>query len=229
MKTYEICRRQLALGLGFLFLALLLSMNQVQKQWEALAERIAPSLLRFHILANSDSPADQQVKLEVRSLILDYIQELLPDRQGKEETIRCLREQKAAIEETASQYLAQRGYPYKAALEITRCYFPTRVYDNMVIPCGQYDAARITLGKGDGHNWWCVLYPRFCFVDAACKEIPQESRNQLRNQINQDDYLALENHRPDFEFRFRLFPSFSFSKSPNPDYSTAASPVTPQS
>lgn len=229
MKTYEICRRQLALGLGFLFLALLLSMNQVQKQREALAERIAPSLLRFHILANSDSPADQQVKLEVRSLILDYIQELLPDRQGKEETIRCLREQKAAIEETASQYLAQRGYPYKAALEITRCYFPTRVYDNMVIPCGQYDAARITLGKGDGHNWWCVLYPRFCFVDAACKEIPQESRNQLRNQINQDDYLALENHRPDFEFRFRLFPSFSFSKSPNPDYSTAASPVTPQS
>ena len=229
MKTYEICRRQLALGLGFLFLALLLSMNQVQKQREALAERIAPSLLRFHILANSDSPADQQVKLEVRSLILDYIQELLPDRQGKEETIRCLREQKAAIEETASQYLAQRGYPYKAALEITRCYFPTRVYDNMVIPCGQYDAARITLGKGDGHNWWCVLYPRFCFVDAACKEIPLESRNQLRNQINQDDYLALENHRPDFEFRFRLFPSFSFSKSPNPDYSTAASPVTPQS
>lgn len=229
MKTYEICRRQLALGLGFLFLALLLSMNQVQKQREALAERIAPSLLRFHILANSDSPADQQVKLEVRSLILDYIQELLHDRQGKEETIRCLREQKAAIEETASQYLAQRGYPYKAALEITRCYFPTRVYDNMVIPCGQYDAARITLGKGDGHNWWCVLYPRFCFVDAACKEIPRESRNQLRNQINQDDYLALENHRPDFEFRFRLFPSFSFSKSPNPDYSTAASPVTPQS
>lgn len=229
MKTYEICRRQLALGLGFLFLALLLSMNQVQKQREALAERIAPSLLRFHILANSDSPADQQVKLEVRSLILDYIQELLPDRQGKEETIRCLREQKAAIEETASQYLAQRGYPYKADLEITRCYFPTRVYDNMVIPCGQYDAARITLGKGDGHNWWCVLYPRFCFVDAACKEIPRESRNQLRNQINQDDYLALENHRPDFEFRFRLFPSFSFSKSPNPDYSTAASPVTPQS
>ena len=227
MKTYEICRRQLALGLGFLFLAL--SMNQVQKQREALAERIAPSLLRFHILANSDSPADQQVKLEVRSLILDYIQELLPDRQGKEETIRCLREQKAAIEETASQYLAQRGYPYKAALEITRCYFPTRVYDNMVIPCGQYDAARITLGKGDGHNWWCVLYPRFCFVDAACKEIPRESRNQLRNQINQDDYLALENHRPDFEFRFRLFPSFSFSKFPNPDYSTAASPVTPQS
>lgn len=229
MKTYQFCRRQLALGLGFLFLALLLSMNQVQQQREALAERIAPSLLRFHILANSDSSADQQVKLEVRSLILDYIQELLPNGQGKEETIRCLREQKAAIEKTASQYLAQRGYPYEAELEITRCYFPTRVYDNMVIPCGEYDAARITLGKGKGHNWWCVLYPRFCFVDAACKEIPQESRSQLRDQINQDDYLALENHRPDFEFRFRLFPSFSFSKSPAPDYSTAASPVMPQS
>lgn len=229
MKTYQFCRRQLALGLGFLFMALLLSMNQVQQQREALAQRIAPSLLRFHILANSDSSADQQVKLEVRSLILDYIQELLPPEKGKKETIHCLREQKATIEKTASQYLAQRGYPYGAELEITRCYFPTRVYDNMVIPCGEYDAARITLGKGKGHNWWCVLYPRFCFVDAACKEIPKESRSQLQNQINQDDYLALENHRPDFEFRFRLFPSFSFSKSPAPDYSTAASPVMPQS
>ena len=88
MKTYQFCRRQLALGLGFLFMALLLSMNQVQQQREALAQRIAPSLLRFHILANSDSPADQQVKLEVRSLILDYIQELLPPEQGKKETIR---------------------------------------------------------------------------------------------------------------------------------------------
>ena len=74
MKTYQFCRRQLALGLGFLFMALLLSMNQVQQQREALAQRIAPALLRFHILANSDSSADQQVKLEVRSLILDYIQ-----------------------------------------------------------------------------------------------------------------------------------------------------------
>ena len=62
MKTYQFCRRQLALGLGFLFMALLLSMNQVQQQREALAQRIAPSLLRFHILANSDSSADQQVK-----------------------------------------------------------------------------------------------------------------------------------------------------------------------
>ncbi len=96
MKTYQFCRRQLALGLGFLFMALLLSMNQVQQQREALAQRIAPALLRFHILANSDSSADQQVKLEVRSLILDYIQELLPPEQGKKETIRCLREQKAA-------------------------------------------------------------------------------------------------------------------------------------
>ena len=102
MKTYQFCRRQLALGLGFLFMALLLSMNQVQQQREALAQRIAPSLLRFHILANSDNSADQQVKLEVRSLILDYIQELLPPEQGKKETIRCLREQKAAIEKTAS-------------------------------------------------------------------------------------------------------------------------------
>ena len=188
MKTYQFCRRQLALGLGFLFMALLLSMNQVQQQREALAQRIAPALLRFHILANSDSSADQQVKLEVRSLILDYIQELLPPEQGKKETIRCLREQKAAIEKTASQYLAQRGYPYGAELEITRCYFPTRVYDNMVIPCGEYDAARITLGKGKGHNWWCVLYPNLCFTNSTCAVVSDDGKEELKEALTAEEY-----------------------------------------
>ena len=197
----------LATALACFLLAFLLSMNRVQSGREALAARLAPSMLRFHILANSDSRSDQAVKLEVRSLLLDYISSHLSAGSDKEATRSYLSDHRAELEAAADRHLKQKGLDYQTTLQLTNCYFPTRVYDDLVIPCGYYDAARIILGKGNGHNWWCVLYPRFCFVDAACKEIPEESRSTLLSQLKQDDVLALEDHRPVVEIRFFLFPS----------------------
>ncbi len=199
------------LALGCFSLSLLVLMGQIRQRQEALADRISPSVLRFHILANSDSKKDQEIKLKVRSLILDYIQTQLPENAGKQETEACLAAKRPAIEARANEYLASHGFDYQAKLQLTRCYFPMRAYGAMVFPCGTYDAARIILGKGKGHNWWCVLYPRFCFVDAVCSEIPDESLAVLRQNIKQDDYLALEDHRPELNIRFRLFPGLSFT------------------
>lgn len=194
------------LALGCFVLAFLLSLGHLQKEREQLADRLSLQVLRFHVLANSDSDSDQAVKLEVRSLILDYIQQLLPRGADKEETAACLSKYQADIEACANRFLEEKGFGYQAHLQLTRSYFPTRVYGNMVFPCGTYDAVRMILGKGEGHNWWCVLYPRFCFVDAVCSEVPEESVKLLRQSLNQDDYLALEDHRPDIHIGFRLFP-----------------------
>lgn len=194
------------LALSCLLLALLLTMAQVQTGREALAGRLSPSLLRFHILANSDSREDQQVKLEVRSLILDYMQGRLGKDTTKAETVQYLLDHKPELQSLADRYLELRGFDYQAELELTSCYFPTRVYDGMVFPCGYYDAARITLGGGSGHNWWCVLYPRLCFVDAACSEVPEESERKLKEELEQGDYLALRDNRPDINIRFLMLP-----------------------
>lgn len=194
------------MGLGCILMGILLWMGQVQGDRERLAERLAPSVLRFHILANSDSDADQEVKLRVRSLILDYVGELLPEDADKAETAACLSRFQDAIEERANRFLAENGFLYQAHMQLTRCYFPTRVYGELVFPCGTYDAVRVTLGKGEGHNWWCVLYPRFCFADAVCSKVPPESMELLRRNVNQDDFLALEDHRPDIKIGFRLIP-----------------------
>lgn len=194
------------LSLGCLLLAMLLTLAQVQKGQEALADRLSPSLLRFHILANSDSGKDQEVKLKVRSLLLDYMQERLGGDADKEETVEYLQNHQSEVEQLADRYLEENGFDYQAKLELTNCYFPTRVYDNLVFPCGNYDAARITLGKGDGHNWWCVLYPRLCFVDAVCSEIPEESERKLAAELEEGDYLALRDNRPKIEIRFLMFP-----------------------
>ncbi len=194
------------LSLSCLLLALVLSMSQVRAGQEALAERLSPSLLRFHILANSDRHEDQQVKLKVRSLILDYMQSHLDKDAGKEETMQYLEDNKAQVEQLADRYLAGEGFGYQARLELTNCYFPARDYGGMVFPCGYYDAARITLGSGKGHNWWCVLYPRLCFVDAACSEIPKDTEAVLREGLKQSDYLALQDNRPKIEIHFLLLP-----------------------
>lgn len=197
------------LSLSCLLLALILSMSQVQKGQEALAAHLSPSLLRFHILANSDSGKDQQVKLEVRSLILDYMQEHLKNDAGKEETMQYLADNKTEVEQIADRYLKQKGFGYQASLELTNCYFPARSYGDMVFPCGYYDAARITLGSGKGHNWWCVLYPRLCFVDAVCSEVPEESKQTLKEELEQGDYLALRDNRPEIKLRFLVLPFFN--------------------
>ncbi len=195
------------LFLSLLLLFLLLTMGNLQKSREALADRIAPSILRFHILANSDSREDQAVKLEVRSFLLDYIQDRLPEHaDSKEAVITWLSENKRNLETAATRFLTKKQMPYSVRLSLEQAWFPTRVYDNLVIPCGTYDAARVILGEGNGHNWWCVLYPRFCFLDEVCKEIPEKSRRELQDKLNQGDYPLLEDHRPDIKIRFFFFP-----------------------
>lgn len=199
-------KKYVLLSLSCLLLALILSMGQVRKEQETLAGRLAPSLLRFHILADSDRNEDQQVKLEVRSLILDYMQDHLDRDAGKEETVQYLKDNKTEVEQLADRYLEEKGFGYQAKLELTNCYFPARAYGDMVFPCGYYDAARITLGSGKGHNWWCVLYPRLCFVDAVCSEVPVDTELALKGELSEGDYLALRDNRPKIEIRFLFMP-----------------------
>lgn len=220
-------KQSLMISLGCFLLAMLLAMGRVQASRESLAARIAPSVLRFHILANSDSGEDQQVKLQVRSLILDYVRDHLSPDDGKKETISYLKEHRGDIEQTASRFLARAGFPYRAQLQLTKCYFPTRAYGDLVFPCGYYDAARVILGDGAGHNWWCVLYPRFCFADAACTGVPEASMQLLRDNINQGDFLAMEDRRPDVQIRFFIFPFLNPSRTVLDD--PAAAPAPPGS
>ncbi len=177
--------------------AFLIALTARQQGSEALATRIAPEILRFHILANSDSSADQQLKMEVKGLVLDYVNENLGGSATKDETVSWLLEHRSDIESLAAGYIRSQGQDYPVALSLTRDYFPTKAYGDMVFPCGTYDAARITIGSGQGHNWWCVLYPPLCYVDSMNAVVPESSKQTLRTLIPDDDYQALlpENER----------------------------------
>ena len=157
--------------------AFLIALSARQQGSEALASRIAPEILRFHILANSDSDEDQQLKMEVKGLVIDYVNENLGENATKETTAAWLTDHSEAIEDMAHRYLLSRGKDYPVSLMLTRDYFPTKAYGDMVFPCGTYDAARITIGSGNGHNWWCVLYPGLC--RSACGGYDTPAENDL--------------------------------------------------
>ncbi|EXX84562.1 stage II sporulation protein R [Paenibacillus darwinianus] len=156
---------------GYLFLALML----LVMSWEglrndaAVAAKVIPEeSIRLRILANSDSPADQAVKLHIRDAI---IAELENDAGGRQLTIEAARltitGRLPDFERLIRRELAARGFDYGVKAELGIVPFPTKMYGNRVYPAGDYEALRITLGEGKGQNWWCVLFPPLCFVDSV--------------------------------------------------------------
>lgn len=196
-------RRDLFLCLTCLLLAFLFTMAGQRQSDEAMAARIAPEILRFHVLANSDSDEDQQLKLRVRTLLLDSIYEKLGENASLDDTKEYVLANKDSLEQEAEDYMKAEGYDYPAHMEVTECYFPTKTYGDMVFPCGTYDAVRVEIGKGKGHNWWCVLYPPLCFVDSTYAVVPDSSREILRESLDAAYYQALLKKQPEVHIRIR--------------------------
>lgn len=183
-----------------LSLALLASvpvaLNCARAAEETLSGELAPQILRFHVLANSNSEEDQNLKLEVKQLLIDTMYEDLENEElSKEELISYINEHKTELKNTAESYMFSKGFNYSADIRIEQCYFPTKIYGDVTFPCGTYDAVRVLLGNGSGKNWWCVLYPPLCFSQASVCEVPDSSKEELRNLLTENDYRDLMKHR----------------------------------
>ena len=149
-------RLELALLIGLLA-ALIWGMWSIRSQ-QVLADKV----VRLHILANSDSEEDQALKLQVRDAVLERAEEILErahDRSAAEED---LREALPELREIALETVASQGYDYDVTAELTDAAFPTREYDGFTLPAGEYLALRRVIGAGEGHNWWCVVFPPLC-------------------------------------------------------------------
>lgn len=124
------------------------------------------NLIRLHVVANSNSTNDQDLKLEVRDLIIKELSGRLQGVKTKARAMLVLSRNLSYIESLVEAKVKDSGKPYRVKAEIGRFPFPTKAYGNLVVPSGYYDALRITLGRGKGANWWCILFPPLCFVDA---------------------------------------------------------------
>ena len=168
---------------------------------EALAAEISPGILRFHILANSNSREDQDLKLEVRSFLLDEIYRgLFSDNRNdsvtKEDMVTYITTNSTSLEQKAETYMQRKGYQYPVNIRIADTYFPTKYYGDIQLPCGTYQAANVSIGNGEGHNWWCVLYPRLCFIDSSWTVLPESSKEELEHMVGETNYKKLVCQRP---------------------------------
>ena len=161
---------------------------------------ISSGIVRLHIIANSDADYDQQVKLAVRDGVIAAQRELFPDGIKKELT----EEEKKKLMQAAQEIIKAEGADYGVALETGNFYFPTKEYENITLPAGNYDAVRLVLGEGKGENWWCVMYPPLCFTDSAVGEVDKEGEDILKESMGAYQYETITQNSVKVRPAFKL-------------------------
>lgn len=151
----------------------------------------ADGLLRFHVIANSDSPRDQALKLRVKDRIVNEIGGQLSGMENKEQMLEYLYENMGYIEEIARQEIQDGNEDYKVKAEVGYFRFPTKSYGSLALPAGDYHALRIVIGQGKGANWWCVMFPPLCFVDSKNGLTLTRDQDRVKEMLTEEELETL--------------------------------------
>ena len=176
----------------------------------AVSSNIESSVFRLHVIANSDSKEDQDLKYIVRDNILTYINEISKNASTKEEVIEIVRNNIDTIKQIAQETVYENGYNYSVNIKIGNFAFPTKQYGDISLPAGFYDALRVEIGSASGQNWWCVMFPPLCFVDVSSGVVPEESKEVLQENLSYEEYnlLSENQNNSDMNFKFKIVELF---------------------
>lgn len=189
----------------------LLSLNYTK----AISNNLSDSVFRLHIIANSNSEADQNLKLKVRDNIIKYMNSLTLNSADKNNIISIVSNNLNSFKDIAIKTIQENGYNYNVNIEIGNFYFPTKTYGDISFPSGTYDALKIEIGEAIGQNWWCVLFPPLCLVGSSTGIVPEESKNILKDNINSEGYELIsegnnfDNNVPDIKIKFKIIEFFN--------------------
>ena len=170
---------------------------------------IEDKIFRLHIIANSDSAEDQNLKYQVRDNIISYMNNICKDASSKENAIKLAQKHIGDLKKIADYTIIDNGFSYTSTVEIGNYEFPTKKYGDISLPSGYYDALEIKLGSYSGQNWWCVLYPSLCFIDASSGILPESSKEELKNILPSEEYSLITEDTPTYNFKFKLVELFS--------------------
>lgn len=160
---------------------------RTQKLQEGLSKRI----LRFHVIANSNTKEDQALKLKVRDEIGSFLKEKLSDAKNLSECEQTVNDNLEEIEQCAGAVIAEEGYDYSVNAMVNTTDFPKKTYGSYTFPSGEYRALRVVIGDGAGENWWCVMYPNLCFAGSVYEVIDEKSKEELRSVLTEEEYAEI--------------------------------------
>ncbi len=158
---------------------------------------ISESVVRLHVIANSNSDEDQQLKLKVRNATIAYTKTLIAECDSADNAVIVMSEHTDDIRKAAQDCLRQEGSNYTAEVYVGEYYFPAKSYGNYSFPSGDYQALRVVIGEGEGKNWWCVLFPPLCYVNAGAVCVQQGEDDVLSNYMSDEAYSVVNGGNSD--------------------------------
>lgn len=170
-------------------------------------EEVKDILIRFHVIANSDSDEDQNLKLKVRDGIIEYLYPYLNESKSIEESRTIISERDNEVINIAKSIIKENGYKYEVKSELSRENFPEKAYGDIILPQGNYEAYRVIIGDGQGKNWWCVMFPPLCFIDITKGKVEEESsKKALDEQVDkviddENEHNTCEQEEPKIKFK----------------------------
>ena len=176
---------------------------------DAVSNNIADSVFRLHVIANSDSKEDQELKLKVRDELLLYMNIISKDSTSKQEAMQIANEHKEEFTQIAEKVIKENGYNYTVNVQIRKADFPTKYYGDITLPAGTYDALKVQIGEAKGQNWWCVMFPPLCFVDVSTGIVPDNSKQELKQSLDDEEYdLISKTDNNEISFKFKIVELF---------------------
>ncbi len=171
---------------------------------------ISESVFRLHVLANSDSAEDQALKYKVRDNLISYMNNICNKTTSKEEAISIASNHLDDFKKIAEQTIKENNFDYPVNVQIGNFDFPTKTYGDISLPAGTYDALRVEIGNAKGQNWWCVMFPPLCFIDVTSGVVPDESKELLKENMNEEDFALISdnNSHSNITFKFKLLEFF---------------------
>lgn len=157
----------------------------------SLQHAIAGKILRFHVLANSDSAEDQSLKLKVRDAVGGYLSDKAAGADNLSDCEKIIDDNLDAVIAVAEQTIRQEGYSYKVTASRETTSFPAKTYGAYTFPAGDYEALRIVIGAGEGHNWWCVMYPNLCFSGSMYEIQNGQADQKLREILTPEEFQSI--------------------------------------
>ena len=180
---------------------------------------IADSVVRLHVIANSNSAYDRNIKLKVRDEVINYLSPILKDAKSTKETKELILKNINGINETAKTVIIKNGGNYNVKSELKDISFPTKHYGDTAFPAGKYQSLQIVIGEGKGDNWWCVLYPQLCINNFTQKEEPSdngfarlsdESKKKLKEVLSPEEYEIISNtDKKEIKIKFKILELFN--------------------
>lgn len=174
-----------------------------------ISQDLSKNFFRLHILANSDSIEDQNLKLKVRDAVIDYMESLQYDGLTKEDVILLTTNHLEDFRNIAQKTLKENNCDYTVNLEVGNFYFPTKEYGNISLPAGFYDGLKIEIGEAKGQNWWCSLFPPLCFVDISSGVIDENAENELKENLSSEEFAIITENSEEIKLKIKLLELFS--------------------